>query len=232
MTDTTCPSAGASTSARPVGRHALGVAEEVQAEGDEGHAQPEQPGAEEDQAEECRGASADQEGSRGRMRRREHHAEALFKGHVWPVMVCSSLWDNPVPAMDTIELGGFAVAPDGALTPRGLPDPRRCASPGAGDPARPMSMPAGSGWRVDAARIPSTAERPADRPRAFAAVAGLPRNLPTGWQARLLPDHRIRIAAEAPMDCPSNVTALVAAMVRFALALDPYLDALEAEGAA
>ena len=69
-------------------------------------------------------------------------------------------------------------------------------------------------------------------PRAFAAVAGLPENLPEGWHARLMPDHRIRIEAEAPMDCPSNVIELVSAMVRFALALDPYLDTLEAEGAA
>ena len=44
--------------------------------------------------------------------------------------------------------------------------------------------------------------------------------------------ERIRIEAEAPMDCPANATALIAALVRFALALDPYLDALEAGGAA
>lgn len=35
-------------------------------------------------------ASADEARPRGRMRRREHHAEALFEGHVRPVMVCST----------------------------------------------------------------------------------------------------------------------------------------------
>lgn len=133
--------------------------------------------------------------------------------------------------MDTIELGRFDVAPDGALTPREAPEApalrfawrgRPCAAHFDRDTIR---------LAADAARIPSTADRAADRPRVFAAVAELPRRLPDGWQARLLPDHRIRIEAEAPMDNPSNATALVAALVRFALALDPVLDALEAEGA-
>ncbi|MBR0678737.1 hypothetical protein GXW77_21425, partial [Roseomonas alkaliterrae] len=79
--------------------------------------------------------------------------------------------------------------------------------------------------------IPSTADPAADRPRAFAALARLPPRLPRGWSLRLMPDHRIRLEAETPLESPPNATALVAAMVRFALALDPYLDALEAEGA-
>ncbi len=134
--------------------------------------------------------------------------------------------------MDTIELGRFAVTPDGTLTPRRAPDPPSLRFAWRGRPCQARFDPGAIRLAADAARIPSTADRAADRPRAFAALAELPRRLPDGWQARLLPDHRIRIEAEAPMDSPSNATALVAALVRFALALDPYLDVLEAEGAA
>jgi hypothetical protein len=133
--------------------------------------------------------------------------------------------------MDTIELGRFAVAPDGALTPRSMPEPPALRFAWRGRRCEAHFDPGCIRLEADAARIPSTAERPFDRPRAFAAVAGLAHSMPSGWRAQLMPDHRIRIEAEAPMDAPSNVTALVSAMVRFALALDPYLDTLEAEGA-
>ncbi|HWT08917.1 MAG TPA: hypothetical protein VN329_07115 [Roseomonas sp.] len=134
--------------------------------------------------------------------------------------------------MNTIELGRFAVAPDGALTPRRAPEAPALRFAWRGRACEAHFDPGAIRLTADAARIPSTAERPTDRPRAFAAMADLPRRLPAGWHARLLPDHRIRIETEAPMDCPANATVLVAALVRFALALDPYLDALEAGGAA
>ena len=134
--------------------------------------------------------------------------------------------------MDTIELGRFAIAPDGTVTPCGGPESPALRFAWRGRPCQAQFDPGAIRLAADAARIPSTADRAADRPRAFAAVADLPRRLPDGWHARLLPDHRIRIEAQAPMDNPSNATALVATPVRFALALDPYLDALEAEGAA
>lgn len=76
-----------------------------------------------------------------------------------------------------------------------------------------------------AGRIPSTAEPEADRDAAFAALASLPRHLPPGWRLRLLPDHRIRLEAEAA--AAPTATGVIAAMVRFALALDPHLDRLE-----
>lgn len=134
--------------------------------------------------------------------------------------------------MDTIELGRFAVAPDGRLTPRPPPERPALRFAWRGRACEAHFNPDAIRLTADAARIPSTADRPADRPRAFAAVAGLAGHLPQGWRARLLPDHRIRIEAEAPLDTPSNATALVTALVRFALSLDPYLDVLEAEGAA
>lgn len=82
---------------------------------------------------------------------------------------------------------------------------------------------------AEAARIPSTAEIGADRTRAFATVATIPQSLPAGWRLRLTPDHRIRVEAATRLPAPT-ATSLVAAMVRFALALDPYLDTLEAGG--
>ena len=132
--------------------------------------------------------------------------------------------------METIELGRFAVAPDGAIIPRRDPDPPALRFAWRGRPCQARIDTGSIRLAADAARIPSTADPGADRPRAFAALAALPGRLPPGWTLRLLADHRIRLEAEAPFDRPSNATALVAALVRFALALDPYLDTLEAEG--
>jgi hypothetical protein len=133
--------------------------------------------------------------------------------------------------METIPLGRFAVSPDGALLPRPEPDRPALRFAWRGRRCEARVDPGAIALAADAARIPSTADPAADRPRAFAALARLPPRLPQGWSLRLMPDHRIRLEAEAPLESPPNATALVAAMVRFALALDPYLDALEAEGA-
>lgn len=133
--------------------------------------------------------------------------------------------------METIELGGFAVAPDGAIMPRQDPEPPALRFAWRGRPCRARVDAGGIRLSADAARIPSTADPGADRPRAFAALAALTGRLPPGWHLRLTADHRIRLEAEAPLGRPSNATALVAALVRFALALDPYLDALESGGA-
>jgi hypothetical protein len=132
-----------------------------------------------------------------------------------------------VAIMQALTLGPFAVDQDGTLQPRepGLRPAVRFAWRGRHCEA------ALSGEAVQlaafAGRIPSTAEAGADRPLAFEALAALPRSLPPGWQARLLPDHRIMLESSAPLPEPPTATELVAAMVRFALALDPYLDRLD-----
>jgi hypothetical protein len=127
-----------------------------------------------------------------------------------------------------LTLGPFAVERDGTLTPRqaGLQPAmrfawrqRRCEASLADGRVRLASR---------AARIPFSAEAGADRERAFATLAALPGSLPRGWKARLLPDHSITLETEAPLEAPPTAVGLVAAMVRFALALDPYLDRLEA----
>ena len=126
-----------------------------------------------------------------------------------------------------LTLGPFAVDRDGTLQPR---------APGL----RPAMRFAWRGRRCEAAltqeevhlavfaaRVPSTAEAGTDRPGAFEAIAALPGSLPPGWKARLLPDHRVVLESSAPLSEPPTATELVAAMVRFALDLDPYLDRLD-----
>lgn len=134
--------------------------------------------------------------------------------------------------METIALGPFAVTPDGALSPRAAHETPALRFAWRGRACRAEFAQDGLRIAADAARIPSTAEPGADRRLAFATVAGLPARLPQGWRARLMPDHRLRLEAAAPFSAPANATALVASLVRFVLALDPYLDSLEAAGLA
>jgi hypothetical protein len=127
-------------------------------------------------------------------------------------------------------LGPFAIREDGVLEPR---EPelrpvlrfdwrgRRCE---AAIGAERISIAA------IAARVPSTAEPGADRPRAFQALSALPPALPQGWRLRLMPDHRVRLEADTPLPHPATATGIISAMVRFVLELDPYLDRLESEG--
>lgn len=128
-----------------------------------------------------------------------------------------------------ITLGPFAVGQDGTLSPRapGLRPAlrfawrgRRCEAEWGEEKLR---------LRAIAGRIPSTAEEGQARRRAFAAAASLPPELPEGWRLRLTPDHQLALEAEAPTQ-PTAV-ALLGTMVGFAMALDPYLDRLEAAGA-
>ncbi|WP_128079974.1 hypothetical protein [Roseicella frigidaeris] len=127
--------------------------------------------------------------------------------------------------METFPLGPFAVARDGAFRPREAGPPpalrfrwrgRRCEAALRADGLRLAAI---------AGRVPSTAERGADRDLAFQAVAALPGLLPAGWRLRLLPDHRIQVEQETA--AVPTATGVIAAMVRFALALDPCLDRLE-----
>ena len=132
--------------------------------------------------------------------------------------------------MDTIPLNRLEATRDGAIAPAAANDAplvrfawrgRRCQAEIGHNAIRLVA---------DAARIPSTAQPGVDRRRAFQAMAELPDSLPQGWQATLLPDHRIRVEAQAPFISPAKATALDSALVRFALALDPVIDQLEAEG--
>ncbi len=126
-------------------------------------------------------------------------------------------------------IGPFNVAPDGTLSRR-APDlqpivryawrGRPCAA-SVTDEALTLSGYAG--------RIPSTAERGADRAAALEALGDLRQELPDGTELHLLPDHRMVLRHAAPP--VGGAISLVSEMVRFAMAMDPYLDRLAAAGA-
>lgn len=132
--------------------------------------------------------------------------------------------------MQSLTLGPFAVTPTGTLAPRlpGLRPALRFAWRG-----RPCQAALGVNevhLAAIAARIPSSADPAADRTGALAAVAQLPPAMPAGWRLRLLPDHRVCLEAREALDGPPTAVALLTRLVRFALALDPYLERLEAAG--
>ncbi|NKC33153.1 hypothetical protein [Falsiroseomonas selenitidurans] len=131
--------------------------------------------------------------------------------------------------MDSIPHGPFLVSQHGALTPVRRPA-LRFAWRGRGCEATfsegQLSLAAQAG------AVPYTAEHPAARPAAFAALGRMPRELPAGWRLRLLPDHRVQLESAVPLAGAPTATELVREMVRFALALDPYLDRLESAGVA
>jgi len=129
--------------------------------------------------------------------------------------------------MHPLSHGPFLVDPIGGLTLHRAPA-LRFAWRGRGCEARieegRISLIAQAG------RVPSTAEDVTARPGAFAALSQMPGELPEGWRVRLLPDHRIQLMSQQSMPDVATATRLVGAMVRFALALDPYLDRLESAG--
>ncbi|MCO6419988.1 hypothetical protein JYK14_28055 [Siccirubricoccus sp. KC 17139] len=134
--------------------------------------------------------------------------------------------------MPTLPLGPFAVHRDGTLDTR-APDVRPALRfHWRGRNCEAGFSPRGLQLSTLAARVPSTAERAKDRPRAFATVAEMREALPEGWRLRLLADHSIRIETEAPFADPPTAVSLVASLVRFALEVEPYLDRLALGGTA
>lgn len=129
-----------------------------------------------------------------------------------------------------LRLNGIAVMQDGAIAPDLPACPalrfdwrgRACTAELAADGLRL------SAW---AGRVPSTATAPDRRGALLAALPGIAHRLPRGWRLRLSPDHRIHVAATSPGPFPTPMTALLSELVRFALALDPLCDALDATGA-
>ena len=133
--------------------------------------------------------------------------------------------------MQPLILGPFAVDQDGALRSREPDRPAALRFSWRGRRCEAAVAPEGVRLAAIAGRIPSTAEPDADRVSAFETVAELPGSLPPGWQLRLLPDHRIRLETAAGLLPAPTATGIIAAMVRFALALDPYLDRLDSASA-
>ncbi|MCA3362904.1 MAG: hypothetical protein ING08_10275 [Roseomonas sp.] len=133
--------------------------------------------------------------------------------------------------MDAITLGHLAIDPEGRLTPMQADRPLEFTFDWRGRRCSVELSHEGLAVETDAARIPSTAEGRDQRQASFATFAALSPGLPEGWRMGLTPDHRIRFEADLALVPPTNSTELIAALVRFVLALDPYLDRLEAAGA-
>ena len=130
----------------------------------------------------------------------------------------------------SLKLGPFLVSSNGVLQPAQADATPHLRFAWRGRQCEAELLDGALKLAAVAARVPSTAEPGADREGAFATLATLPKELPQGWRMQLLPDHRVRLGTEAAMDSPPTATRLIAAMVRFAVALDPYLDRLESAG--
>ncbi len=132
----------------------------------------------------------------------------------------------PACPPDTVAHGPFLIEPGGQL--RTLRPPAlRFAWRGC--PCEAVMQGAALQIAVIAGRVPFTAEGAARRLPVLGALNQLPGALARGWRLRLLPDHRVQLEAESMLEQPSTA-GLVAALVRFALALDPYLDRLAEAG--
>jgi len=127
--------------------------------------------------------------------------------------------------MPRFTLGRFEVAPDGTLHPA-RPEPAAIGFAWRGRPCFAELEERRLRLAATAGRIPSTAEPGADRRRAFAML----RAMPAGWQVRLAPDHSVLVESATELPDPPTAVSLISAMVRFALALDPYLEGLGACG--
>ncbi|MCS6932257.1 MAG: hypothetical protein NZM27_08615 [Acetobacteraceae bacterium] len=131
---------------------------------------------------------------------------------------------------ELIRINGIAVMPDGAVAPVRPERPvLRFAWRGRGCSAE--LTPEGLLLSAWAGRVPSSALSPSRRGAVLAAMPEIARRLPEGWRLRLSPDHRILVQAASPGAFPAPMVALLSQLVRFALALDPLCDALDAAGA-
>ncbi|WP_146422722.1 hypothetical protein [Humitalea rosea] len=145
--------------------------------------------------------------------------------HAAPFQGSAPPASGPALAPGLLPLGAFAVSEaDGLVSPRqpGLAPTLRFAW--RGKPCR-AALDGGLFLSAEAGRLPATATG-ADRAAVFAALPALRALLPKGWTLRLLPDHRLRVEARSHLPAPTSAVAMVAALVTFALCLDPWLDKL------
>ena len=142
-----------------------------------------------------------------------------------------------MPFAPPFQLGPFTVDAAGRLAPLD-PDAgpaflfrwrdrlfrARITQPDAAEGRLTMQVPLG--------RVPSSARAPAARPDSFALVRLTAQAFPGEWRVRLLPDHRVRLEAQASLPLPVTAVALLAEVTRFLLALAPYLDLFDESGMA
>jgi hypothetical protein len=54
--------------------------------------------------------------------------------------------------------------------------------------------------------------------------------VPPDWRVSLLPDHRVLLETEAPIDLPITAAALLSRITSFVLELAPFVELLDETG--
>ena len=148
-----------------------------------------------------------------------------------------------MPLDTPIRLGPFTIDAEGLLAPS-RPDSFpafRVSWQGRTIQARLASPPAtatGEGkldMQARLGRVPSTADAdPAQslprRDHIFTDLHGLAALLPAGWHLRLAPDLSITLDQPHRLTLPTSAVQLVTEVTLFLLALEPYLELLDAAG--
>lgn len=142
-----------------------------------------------------------------------------------------------MPFAAPFSLGPFTVDAEGRLTPLSPETPPGFLFRWRERLMRArLTQPDARSWRltiqVPLGRVPSTARASAARPDSFALVRLTAQAFPPDWRVRLLPDHRVRLEAEASLALPITAVGLVTAVTRFLLAVAPYLDMFDERGMA
>jgi hypothetical protein len=85
---------------------------------------------------------------------------------------------------------------------------------------------------VPAGRLPSSTGGTGRRETGVAFLRSLGRLLPEDWRMSLLPDHRIQLETNLPLEWPANIAALIAPIFHLVTHIAPVLDALDEAGLA
>ncbi|MFC0408753.1 hypothetical protein [Roseomonas elaeocarpi] len=128
-----------------------------------------------------------------------------------------------------LQIGGFVVDRRGRLRPHRPQERPALRFRWRGHDCTAVLGPKGLELSARAGEIPSTVSAAERRGAVIRAIDALPRDLPPDWTLSLSPSHALWLDAARAVEAPT-ATRLIAEMVRFALALDPYLDRLSAAG--
>jgi hypothetical protein len=86
--------------------------------------------------------------------------------------------------------------------------------------------------QVTLARVRSSASTPDTtlRPRSFALLRWLEKDVPPAWRVLLLADHRVWLETNIRIGLPITAVDLITEIARFVLVLGPYLDLMDEIG--
>ncbi len=86
--------------------------------------------------------------------------------------------------------------------------------------------------QVTLARVRSSASTPDTtlRPRSFALLRWLEKNVPPAWRVLLLADHRVWLETDMRIGLPITAVDLITEITSFVLGLAPYLELMDEIG--